>query len=596
MAKSLGVSESAVNAYLASLKGAPKPLGELTSAQKSFQAQVDRYTGAALARDVALLAREYEAAAKGGKINAYEYQQLGKQLDEMKAKGAILPNILHNIWLDHERLNPSIKLSKDLYKDLAAIIKTMPSYKLGAAPEIKALPISQMTDKDWKWVLNLGAVGPLAKAPAREAGISFVAEFSQTMEQLPGVIVGALQGGGNVMQAALGSMGAGVAGYLQKKIKESMGDGLGSALLGGLAGTAVTLGASLLGKLFGKNEGREDAKAFAERFGGFDALRQKMLSLGAEGDRLWIALTQNTKGPAQVAATIKAIEDAMAAAEKKTADMNAELGTMRSRLAELQATSEPTLRDMEAAATRLGISFNDLGPAFQQQKLTEQATEVYNAIDTLRRGGTDMNTILDKSAGALNELVVQSQKTGAAIPENLKPMLQTLADNGQLIDANGDKLTDLANLKFGAPVKSQWEIIGDEIAKLTKSIADLVKQLSGGIPNAAGLAARAINELPDEWTFNVRPNFGSGGGKGEGADWGGAMATGGSGLVTRPTWFLAGEAGPERYNFTPVGRQSYAVGGGLVVNINHPSVREDRDIDAIADAIQDRWEQRGLRS
>lgn len=54
-------------------------------------------------------------------------------------------------------------------------------------------------------------------------------------------------------------------------------------------------------------------------FGGFDALREKMLVLGEEGDRLWIALTQNTKGPEQVAATIRLIEEAFRKAEAAAA-------------------------------------------------------------------------------------------------------------------------------------------------------------------------------------------------------------------------------------------------------------------------------------
>jgi hypothetical protein len=39
-------------------------------------------------------------------------------------------------------------------------------------------------------------------------------------------------------------------------------------------------------------------------------------------------------------------------------------------------------------------------------------------------------------------------------------------------------------------------------------------------------------------------------------------ATGGQGVVTQPTWFLAGEAGvPEAYSFSPLGQQNSAGGG-----------------------------------
>lgn len=46
----------------------------------------------------------------------------------------------------------------------------------------------------------------------------------------------------------------------------------------------------------------------------------------------------------------------------------------------------------------------------------------------------------------------------------------------------------------------------------------------------------------------------------------GTFAEGGSGMVSQPTLFMAGEAGPEHYEFTPAGKQRS--GGGTVINVN----------------------------
>lgn len=46
------------------------------------------------------------------------------------------------------------------------------------------------------------------------------------------------------------------------------------------------------------------------------------------------------------------------------------------------------------------------------------------------------------------------------------------------------------------------------------------------------------------------------------------MAEGGSGVVERPTLFLAGEAGPERYSFQPLERNGNGGGGGNGVTVN----------------------------
>jgi hypothetical protein len=64
--------------------------------------------------------------------------------------------------------------------------------------------------------------------------------------------------------------------------------------------------------------GREMVKAFAESMGGFDALRERLRGLDAEGERLWINLTQRVRAGSeeQAQAAIDAINEAFERAEK----------------------------------------------------------------------------------------------------------------------------------------------------------------------------------------------------------------------------------------------------------------------------------------
>ena len=66
---------------------------------------------------------------------------------------------------------------------------------------------------------------------------------------------------------------------------------------------------------------------------------------------------------------------------------------------------------------------------------------------------------------------------------------------------------------------------------------------------------------------------------------GGGWAEGGSGIVSRPTLFLAGEAGPERFAFTPVGKGGST--GGVIVNIENASFRSENDIEDIMVRLSD---------
>jgi len=60
---------------------------------------------------------------------------------------------------------------------------------------------------------------------------------------------------------------------------------------------------------------------------------------------------------------------------------------------------------------------------------------------------------------------------------------------------------------------------------------------------------------------------------------------GGEALLTRPTWILGGEAGPERATFEPIG--GGGVAGGITVNINNPQIGSDYDVERMADKMQE---------
>jgi hypothetical protein len=55
------------------------------------------------------------------------------------------------------------------------------------------------------------------------------------------------------------------------------------------------------------------------------------------------------------------------------------------------------------------------------------------------------------------------------------------------------------------------------------------------------------------------------------------MAKGGSGIVSEPTLFLAGEAGPESFDFTPLGSGKRKGGAGVTVFIENASFRSEEE-------------------
>lgn len=94
----------------------------------------------------------------------------------------------------------------------------------------------------------------------------------------------------------------------------------------GIASAAVTAGKAiggLISNLFGLgSKGRDAVVAFANSMGGFDALHEKLNALGAEGEQLWIKLTQGVgkNNPTEAQAAIKAVTDALAKQQAASQD------------------------------------------------------------------------------------------------------------------------------------------------------------------------------------------------------------------------------------------------------------------------------------
>ncbi len=174
--------------------------------------------------------------------------------------------------------------------------------------------------------------------------------FKDVIGSIPGLLKSALTGGGGfggfgkALSAQLGEslLGKGATDLLTKVTQSlsgklssvfgtgfvsqfaSMIPGIGGAI-GALAGPLISKVGSFFKNLFGKGEGRQTVEEFAKSFGGFDALRNELNKLGAQGEQLWIQLTQKVgKGnKEQAAAAIEAIKQALddlKAKEQETAD------------------------------------------------------------------------------------------------------------------------------------------------------------------------------------------------------------------------------------------------------------------------------------
>lgn len=204
---------------------------------------------------------------------------------------------------------------------------------------------------------------------------------------------------------------------------------------------------------------------------------------------------------------------------------------------------------LEAAIKKYGFAVEELGPKLRAQKLNEQALELIEDWRVLVGAGIDVALVNDKMAESINGYLQAAMKTGAEVPFAFRPILQSLIDQGKLMDANGNLITDLgsAGVTFAETLTQGFDRVVIKLQQLIDTLngaGQAIENLPAiSIPTETGSSDAGLS-LWDRITQHANP-----------------MADGGFGRVTGPTLFLAGEGGPEDYAFSGGGKRFGGSGG-----------------------------------
>jgi polyhydroxyalkanoate synthesis regulator phasin len=314
------------------------------------------------------------------------------------------------------------------------------------------------------------------------------------------------------------------------------------AAIGGASG-------ALLGLIHTLSAGRRAVKDFAQSFdtaaagSGFDELRSKLLILGAEGERLWKKLTQGTKkgdkaGAQRVIDEINAalaqadpinlnemIRSAQVAGTKIPAALQPVIETLirtgkltqenANLMLGLPEKGVPSFDAVKAAAERLGIDIEALGPKVKGIKFSEEAAQMVLDFETVRDAGGEMGVVFDQSAPKVQKLIDNAKQYGVELPLALKPFLEDMVKQGKLTDENGKKLEDLTGINFAEPLEKS-------IDRLILAMQDLIGTITGGVGGALDTLGNKVvrptirprydpSDMPDgSTTVDPGPGFAGG--------------------------------------------------------------------------------------
>jgi hypothetical protein len=122
------------------------------------------------------------------------------------------------------------------------------------------------------------------------------------------------------------------------------------------------------------------------------------------------------------------------------------------------------------AMQEYGFTWEDLGDKARGAKLGQLFDDLFAKTDILRTAGIDYHTILERQAGDYSKLVQAAIRTGTEIPIAMQPVLQDMIDLGLLTDENGNKLTDLTDIKWAKSMTEGFQDVTNAIHELTDAL------------------------------------------------------------------------------------------------------------------------------
>jgi hypothetical protein len=435
--------------------------------------------------------REAEAALKK------HTQEVEKAEKAQKAFLASVTN-LNKIWVPF----------KEGIEDVGESLHNLPSVSFAdfASESSKARIEAEKLAQSTSGVLatSIRQVSPALKDAEKAAS-----KFSGAVAGLGATIVGAFQGGGDPFKAVGASLGAGlgedigadIAGKFTGKFGKALGSAMGplGAMAGQLLGAGMSKAMGWIKGLFSDPMKKEIEAANAE----IAKLKSAMMEQGGSVEELearynamGMSIREAFGGQGlQGVAALKAAQDEF---NQRVDESKIKLDEMKGKLSGLQTE----LTGLIGKANEMGFVFNQqgeligfnfdkvaqvakefgvdlagLGPAFQQAQLTAESQKVIDAFTLMTMAGGSVGVVLNGMKDEINKIVIDSLQFGTTIPDNMKPMIAQLIKQGDLTDKNGDKITDMANLKFGAPVATEYEKINSQIKIVVDAMAELISKI-----------------------------------------------------------------------------------------------------------------------
>ena len=152
-----------------------------------------------------------------------------------------------------------------------------------------------------------------------------------------------------------------------------------------------------------------------------------------------------------------------------------------------------------------------LGLGHAQAKLTDEAGRLAAAWDLLTGEGARTGAAIRGMTDEAQGFVTKALEMGIALLAAMQPMIEKMIEQRRLTDQNGEKLTDMSQLQFAAPLTSGFDLLADKIQMLIIALGG-PSGLSKAVEEMVASAGLQTTELAGEWaamTTDMKAQFGS---------------------------------------------------------------------------------------
>lgn len=504
----LGLTEKDIEASKKQAKAQKEAEEAAKREAEAFEALVAQLSGKTAQEEVDKLAAAVKRLGVGG---VADLEALRKKLEQLQQQGA---KITDKGLLGVLR-GGKVEIPKELGNlDLGVEEPVMDPAILTIAQEkfngiAQAAAAAGLSTKEIEDALEgAGAEAGQVEVALGSIPVTFGSEMKKALAGLPQVILGAIQGGGDVGKAIGAHLGGSILegltgpdGPLGKALADKLGKTLGGALgsilpglgsiIGSGIGSIISKGFSAIGHALGiggdpvimaVNDMRD---AFFEAEGGWLAFSQKMAAVSSEDWAKKIFDARTVEEFNRLVAEAKGLLDTQGAAQAA----------------------------LDEATKRYGFTLEELGPAMQRQQLDAQAGQLLQDFKLLTASGIGVGTVLGKMGSNLSEFVNASKAAGQAVPEAMRPMIEAAIKNGQLLDENGQAYTsaEQAGITFAQTMTQQFQTLIEKIDAMVSALTGIppVTVPVNLVPGSSSVPEVPVPKVPEFQTGGVG-DFGSG--------------------------------------------------------------------------------------